>query len=119
MGKHNEFGKLGEQIAVDFLMDNGYSILARNYRHQKAEIDILAIKEEFLAVVEVKSRTSGFLANLNEVVNQKKIGLLVNAADFFVQEHNLDEEVRFDLITVVKTKDTYKVEHLKNAFYHF
>ncbi|MEM9647033.1 MAG: YraN family protein, partial [Bacteroidota bacterium] len=110
MGKHNEFGKLGEQIAADFLMNNGYSILARNLRYQKAEIDILASKGGILAVVEVKSRTSGFLVNLNEVVNQKKIGLLVNAADSFVQEHNLDEEVRFDLITVVKTKDTYKVE---------
>lgn len=119
MGKHNEFGKLGEAIAVDFLVEAGYEICDKNYRYQKAEIDILAKKGDVLAVVEVKSRTLGFYKSLNDVIGQGKIQRLVLAADHYIQQHKLDCEVRFDVVTVVKTKGKFKTEHLKNAFYHF
>lgn len=119
MGKHNEFGKLGEQKAVDFLTKKGYVIKAKNYRYLKAEIDIIAQKENILAIVEVKSRSSEFLENIADTVNQKKIKLLVAAADYYVIEKNLDVDVRFDIITVLKKGTDYKLEHLKDAFYHF
>lgn len=74
MGKHNEFGTEGEQLAVEFLQQNGYVIKYRNYRYLKAEIDIIALKGPFLAIIEVKSRNSYFLEDLTDTVNKKKIG---------------------------------------------
>ncbi|MFD2588811.1 YraN family protein [Croceitalea marina] len=119
MGKHNEFGKLGEQKAVDFLTKNGYKIKYRNYRYLKAEVDIIAQKEGILAIIEVKSRSSDFLENIAETVNQKKIKLLVSAADFYVSENNLDGDVRFDIITILKKGKRFELEHLEDAFYYF
>jgi putative endonuclease len=119
MGKHNEFGKLGEQKAVDFLVENGYEIKYKNYRYLKAEIDIIAQKANILAIVEVKSRSSDFLENIAETVNQKKIKLLVLAADYYVTENDLDVDVRFDIITILKKGKQFQLEHLKDAFYHF
>jgi len=119
MGKHNEFGKLGEQKAVDFLVENGYEIKYKNYRYLKAEIDIIAQKKNVLAIVEVKSRSSDFLENIAETVNKKKINLLVLATDYYVTENDLDVDVRFDIITILKKGKQFQLEHLKNAFYHF
>ncbi|WP_190810723.1 YraN family protein [Flagellimonas sp. S3867] len=119
MGKHNEFGRLGEQKAVDFLIKRGYKIQKTNYRYLKAEVDIIAQKEGILCVIEVKSRTGGFLEDVSETINQKKINLLVMAANHYVEENNLDVEVRFDIILIIKKGTTFEVEHTKNAFYHF
>lgn len=119
MGKHNEFGKEGERLAVDFLKKEGYLIRHVNYRYLKAEIDIIAQKENTLAIVEVRSRTSDFLQNIAETVTQKKINLLVMAANHYVIENDLDVEVRFDIITILKNTSKFELEHLKSAFYHF
>ena len=119
MGKHNEFGRFGEEVAENFLRKKGYEILHKNYYYAKAEVDIIAQRDGILAIVEVKSRSRGFFKDMNEVVHPKKIKLLVRAADYYVQENNLDVEVRFDLITVVKKDQGFEVEHLENAFHHF
>ncbi len=119
MGNHNEFGKLGEQMAVDFLLKNGYQILQRNYRFLKAEIDIIARLGAILAIVEVKSRSSDFLLDPAETVNRRKIRLLVSAADAYVVENDLDVEVRFDIITIIKKGSDFEITHLESAFYHF
>ncbi|MCP4978847.1 MAG: endonuclease [Maribacter sp.] len=119
MGKHNEFGKEGERIAVDFLIKKGYKIKNRNYRYLKAELDIIAQKEDILAIIEVRSRSSDFIENIAETITKKKIGLLVLGADHYVAELDLDVEVRFDVITILKNKKVFKIEHLESAFYHF
>lgn len=119
MGKHNEFGKQGEQLAVAFLEEDGYQISARNYRFGKAEIDIIARHGETLAIIEVKSRNMGFLEDITTTINPKKQRLLIQAADQYVQEMDLDVEVRFDVITVIKKGANFEIDHLKNAFYFF
>ena len=119
MGVHNEFGKEGEELATAYLVNKGYLILCRNYRYLKAEIDIIAQKGNTIAIIEVKSRSSAYLENIAETVNKKKIGLLVTAADYYVNSNNLDREVRFDIITILKKNDKFLIEHLEDAFYHF
>ncbi|WP_222983021.1 YraN family protein [Flagellimonas meishanensis] len=119
MAKHNEFGSLGEQKAVDFLRNGGYAILARNYRYLNAEVDIIAQKEDTLAIVEVKSRTMGFLGDVSNMVSAKKVKLLMLAANHFVEERDLDVDVRFDVITIIRNGNKYEIEHLERAFYHF
>lgn len=119
MAQHNELGKKGEELAVDFLIKNGYKIITQNYRFQKAEVDVIAQKESTLAVIEVKTRSTAYFGNPEEFVNPKKIKLLTTAVDNFVTENNLDVEVRFDIIAIIKQKNTFQIEHLKDAFLHF
>jgi len=119
MGKHNEFGKEGEQIALDYLVKKGYKVKYRNYRYLKSEIDIIAQKDDVLAIIEVRSRSTGFIENIAETITKKKIGLLVLGADHYVTDNDLDVEVRFDVITILKNHKVLEIEHLENAFYHF
>ena len=119
MAEHNELGKLGEELAVEFLRKEGYRILETNWMFQKAEIDILAQKENILAVVEVKTRSSLDFGLPQNFVKPKKIQLLVKAVDAFVSERDLDIQVRFDIIAVHKEDKSFVIEHLIDAFYHF
>ncbi|MBC2843682.1 YraN family protein [Winogradskyella flava] len=119
MAQHNELGKKGEQLAVEFLIKNGYGILQRNYRFDKAEVDIIAQKNDILAIVEVKTRSKTDFGNPQDFVKPKQIKNLVKAVDEYVTERELDVEVRFDVIAIVKEKTGFDIEHLENAFYHF
>ena len=119
MAEHNELGKLGEELAVEFLRKNGYEILETNWTFQKAEIDIIAQKENTLAVVEVKTRSSLEFGLPQDFVKPKKIQLLVKAINEYVVSKDLDFEVRFDIIAVHKEDKSFAIEHLKDAFYHF
>ncbi len=119
MAEHNELGKLGEELAVEFLRKNGYQVLETNWTFQKAEIDIIAQKETVLAIVEVKTRSSIDFGLPQDFVKPKKIQLLVKAVDAFVSERDLDIQVRFDIIAVHKEDKSFVIEHLIDAFYHF
>ena len=115
----NELGKEGEILAAEYLKTQGYTIVCRNYRYRKAEIDIIAKKGDILAIVEVKYRSARHLGNIADSITQKKIKLLTLAADHFVSSSQEQLEVRFDIITVLNTGSTTKIEHLPDAFYHF
>lgn len=120
MAEHNELGELGEQLAVDLLLEKGYKIIERNWRYLKAEIDIIAQKDkETLVIVEVKTRSNSFIGNPEEFVTEKKIKLLVKAANEYVISRKLNVEVRFDIIAIVKNSKYQKIEHLEDAFYFF
>ena len=119
MADHNELGKKGEKIAIEFLIKNDYKILEKNYRYLKAEVDIIAQKGETIAAVEVKTRSSNYFGNPEEFVNPKKIKLLLSAIDNYVVERDLDVDVRFDIIAIIQNKKETKIEHLKDAFLHF
>jgi putative endonuclease len=119
MAEHNELGKLGEELAVEFLRKNGYEILETNWTFQKAEIDIIAKKENILAVVEVKTRSSIEFGLPQDFVKPKKIQLLVKAVDAYVIEKDLDINVRFDIIAIHKEGKSFVMDHLIDAFYHF
>jgi putative endonuclease len=119
MAQHNELGKKGEQLAVDFLLQQGYAIMERNYRFQKAEVDIIAKKEDTLAIIEVKTRSTSDFGNPQDFVKPKQIQRLVKAVDEYVTVNNLDVEVRFDIIAITKQGKGFNIEHLENAFYHF
>jgi len=119
MADHNELGKLGEELAVDFLQKNGYKILEANWTFQKAEVDIIAQKGLVLAVVEVKTRSTRDFGLPQDFVKQKKIQLLVKAINEYVIVNDLDVTVRFDIIAVAKEANKFIIEHLEDAFLHF
>jgi putative endonuclease len=119
MAEHNELGKLGEELAVEFLQKDGYTILETNWTFQKAEVDIIAQKEDTLAIVEVKTRSSIEFGLPQDFVKPKKIKLLIKAIDNYVVEKDLDTNVRFDIIAIHKEGKSFVIEHLTDAFYHF
>ena len=119
MALHNQLGKKGEQLAVNFLLDKGYEIVDRNYRFDKAEVDIIAKKEHTLAIIEVKTRSTTDFGDPQDFLKPKQIQRIVKAVDEYVLVNKLDVEIRFDIIAIVKEQKGFSIEHLENAFYHF
>ncbi|WP_025742620.1 YraN family protein [Aquimarina pacifica] len=119
MAEHNSLGKKGEQMAIDLLLKKGYDILEKNYRYLKNEIDIIAQKGGVLVAVEVKTRSTIEFGNPQDFVKPKQIQSLVKVIDYYVNEQNLDVEVRFDIVAIIKNKTGTRIEHLEDAFYHF
>ena len=119
MAEHNDLGKLGEELAVEFLQKAGYLILETNWTFQKAELDIIAQKENILAVIEVKTRSSIEFGLPQDFVKPQKIQLLVKAINEYVTVNELDVEVRFDIIAIHKEASNFNIEHIEEAFYYF
>ncbi|PJJ64548.1 YraN family protein [Chryseobacterium geocarposphaerae] len=120
MATHNDFGKKAEDLAVEYLQKNGYKILVRNFRFQKAEIDIIAEKDNVIIVAEVKARSTDAFMLPQEAVTKTKIKLIVSAANHYLEEFNRDQEVRFDIISVLPDeKRNLNIEHIENAFEAF
>ena len=113
-----DLGNRGEQIASDYLTAKGYKILEQNWYFRKKEIDIIAEKNDFLVIIEVKSRSVGFQENPKDAVNMKKQRFLIQAANAYVNKYDISLEVRFDILTVVFFNDQeYEIEHIDDAFY--
>jgi len=123
MAEHNELGKKGEELAVEYLRKDGYKILDRNWTYQKAEIDIIAQKENILAVIEVKTRSSLDFGSPQDFVKPKKIQLLIKAVNAYINYREKDFcddlNIRFDIIAIHKNGESFAIEHLTDAFYHF
>ena len=120
MAEHNDFGNLAEELAANFLVEKGYKILQKNFRFQHAEIDIIAAFKNEIIIVEVKARGTDIFMAPEEAVTKTKKKLLVLAADQYMKQNNISQEVRFDIITVLPD-DTgkLKITHLEDAFQSF
>jgi putative endonuclease len=120
MADHNDLGKNAEDLAAEFLIKNGYKILIRNFRFQKAEIDIIAEKDNLIIITEVKARSTDAFMLPQEAVNKRKISLIVSAANHYMEEFNKNQEVRFDIISVLPDeKGKLIIEHIIDAFEAF
>lgn len=120
MAQHNDLGKLAEDLAAEFLLKNGYKILVRNFRFQKAEIDIIAEKDNLIIVTEVKARSTDAFMLPQEAVTKTKIKSIVSAANHYLEEFNKNQEVRFDIISVLPDeKGKLIIEHIPDAFEAF
>ena len=116
MAKHNELGKQGEDIAVKYLTDKGYEILERNWRNIHKEIDIIAIKDNLLAVVEVKTRQTDEYGEPDIAVTRQKQTRLISAANAYLFQNKLDINTRFDIISIVFNNGTPEITHIEDAF---
>ena len=116
MAAHNELGLLGENIAVKRLASEGYEILERQWHCKHKEIDIIARKDDILAIVEVKTRSSEQFGNTSDFITDNKMEFLSSASEVYAKAIGFDGEIRFDVVTVYVLGDEYKVEHIENAF---
>lgn len=119
MAEHNDLGKEGELEACNYLRKNNYKILTTNYRFDKAEVDIIAQKDDVLVAVEVKTRSTTDFGLPQDFIKPQQIKRLVKAVNHFVEIKNLDVEVRFDVIAVVSKWNKKEIEHLEDAFLYF
>ena len=119
MAAHNELGKKGEDEACNYLKRNGFQVITTNYRFDKAEVDIIARKDEVLVAVEVKTRSTKDFGSPQDFLKPEQIKRLVKAVNHYVETKNLDVEVRFDIIAVISQNNKKEIEHLEDAFLHF
>lgn len=120
MAHHNDFGKKAEDLAADYLQKNGYKILVRNFRFQKAEIDIIAEKDDVIIIAEVKARSTDAFILPQEAVTKTKIKSIVSAANHYLEKFQKDNEVRFDIISVLPDdQKNLTIDHITDAFQAF
>lgn len=117
MAEHNELGKAGEEAAAHYLSTQGYTIRQRNWHRGHLEIDIIAQKADTMAFVEVKTRKCGSLEAPEVSVNNEKVRNLVRAADYYIKAHQIDADIRFDIITAIGDKTHFEINHIEDAFY--
>ncbi len=118
MAKHLDTGKKGEELAAQFLRENGLEILAINWRHGRAEVDIIARDGKVLVFVEVKTRSYDFFGKPEEFVNKTKTRLMANAAAAYMKANSHDWAIRFDIVSILmKNEKEWTVEHFRDAFF--
>ncbi len=117
MAQHNVLGKDGENAAVNYLKNKGYSILHTNWRKGRFELDIIASTGEELVIAEVKTRTGNEFANPEDAVTSRKIQHIVSAADFYIKLFAIELPARFDIISVVGSYPNFQIDHIEDAFY--
>ena len=94
-------GNCGEEKAVEYLQSNGYTILERNWQIGHLEVDIIASNEDFLVIVEVKTRKSNTFGEPEEFVTLQKQRNLIRAAGAYITKFGITKEVRFDIVSVI------------------
>ena len=116
MAAHNQLGKEGEDAACLFLQKEGYTLLERNWRFGRHEIDIIADNDEFIVFVEVKTRSSSQWGNPEDFVSKTQIKRIVDAADFYLREKDISKDARFDIISIIPKNGKFEIEHIDDAF---
>ena len=117
MAKHITLGKQGEHLARKFLEEKGFQILDTNWRHEKDEIDIVAMDNDELVIVEVKTRSTDYFGEPADSVGYKKERFLIRATEAYLEEKDLDIDSRFDIVSIVLNNSEKKIDHIKDAFY--
>jgi|SRR5690606_28039192 len=109
-------GDLGEELASSYLNKLGFTIVERNYRYKRAEIDIIAIKDKLLVFFEVKTRNGIGYGYPEEAVNEKKAEMVIMAANNYILDTGWENDIRFDIISI-SMQDKQQITHFKDAFY--
>ncbi|MCC8070822.1 MAG: YraN family protein [Bacteroidales bacterium] len=116
MADHNELGKWGEEMAREYYIGLGYAIFGMNVKVGSIEIDMIAMKDNRLSFVEVKTRST-LPDNALEAINPRKMQRMARAADSFIRTNRLPYEPQFDIVIVTgsPTKGP-RISHYPDAF---
>ena len=116
MAQHNEVGLWGEQTAALHLMHQDYQILERNWRFRHLEIDIIAEYLGEIVFVEVKTRSGGDFLTARAAVDFYKRKHIMDAAQAYLRQNQLDNIWRYDVITIIGDAAHYRLRHEQRAF---
>jgi putative endonuclease len=117
MAQHNKTGKKGEEIALAYLMAKGYEILEKNFRYGKNEVDIIARHGDEIVFVEVKTRHDDFLVEPEMSVSRRQQRSIIKVADHYMVSRDIDQDARFDIISIVISTQGENIHHIDGAFY--
>ncbi|MFD0939911.1 YraN family protein [Pedobacter boryungensis] len=118
MATHNDLGVKGETIAKEYLEKIGYEILDVNWVHGKAEVDLVAYLNRQIIFVEVKTRSSVAFGFPEDFVSNAKQKQLELAANEYIELMNHQDEIRFDIISVLFDKqNNHTIKHIEDAFW--
>ncbi len=110
-------GRQAETLAADFLAQQGYEIVERNFRYKRSEIDLIVRKNGWLIFVEVKMRSSDAFGFPEEFVDYKKAKNIVYGAEQYTYENNYEGNVRYDVIAISMKNGEPEIRHFEDAFY--
>lgn len=121
-------GKRFEEKACEYMAEQGFLILERNFRCRQGEIDVIGEDGEYLVFAEVKYRASGMSGNPAEAVTAAKQKKICRTADYYRYRHGIGEDraVRYDVIAIEaakgngtgKQEESPQIIWYKNAFFH-
>ncbi len=115
MSEKRKIGNLGEDLVANFLLENGYEILGRNYLKPYGEVDIIVLKNNIVCFVEVKARKNIKYGYPREAVNYHKQQRIAKASQAYLIENNLTDYImRFDVAEVFT--ESRKINYIENAF---
>ncbi|MBC8109874.1 MAG: YraN family protein [Verrucomicrobia bacterium] len=107
-------GRIGEMLAVQWLLEKKYTILEKNYRFGKAEIDIIVEKDNVLVFVEVKWRSDATFGEPEIAVNARKKKLVRQAAENYIFAQDWQHDIRFDIIAITG-KENPEIVHFEDV----
>ncbi|MBP7239300.1 MAG: YraN family protein [Saprospiraceae bacterium] len=118
MSIQQNHGAWGEGLAVTLLEQSGLVIVVRNWRYKRAEIDIIARENGVLVFVEVKTRAYSAFGLPEEMVDQRKRKLLIDAAMAYMRSVGHEWEIRFDIVSVLgEPGKPTEIKHFRDAFF--
>jgi len=117
MNKRRQLGKRGEDLAKQYLQNKNYIIIEENYRSGRNEIDIIAQKDDLIAFVEVKTRTSALYGYPEEGLSSKQEECIRRAAQDYIFKTNWKKHIRFDVIAILITATRTEIRHFPDAIY--
>lgn len=117
MSDNLSLGKIGEDLAVQYLKDKGYEILERNWRAYRKEIDIIAIDGNDIVFIEVKTRQYDDYGVPELAVNRNKRAHIYAAASSYYYRHKIGLDVRFDVISILYHHGNPEINHIVDAFH--
>lgn len=101
MDTHLKTGRNGEDLACDWLLEKGFSLLARNWKSGRREIDIIAMRQDTLHFIEVKTRRADVFGMPEAQVKRKKLMHIQAAATDYLEQHPQWRNICFDIISVL------------------
>lgn len=105
MAKHNDTGKAGEAMGIEWLTANGYIVKELNWRHSHWEVDAIAAKNTVLHFIEIKTRRSKKYGLPEEKVGKKKIQNLINAAEEYLHLNPQWQRIQFNILSILIIKN--------------
>ena len=116
MYKRHEVGRIGEELAVEYLLKSKYEIIQRNFMCRQGEIDIIAKEADEFVFVEVKTRTNQLYGKPVDAVNSKKVKHVYKAIEYYIYKNKIqDKNIRIDIIQVYLKGKKAHINHIKNA----
>ena len=112
----SDFGRMGEEMAADYLLSQAYDLLDKNWYFNKKELDLIFENSDYIVFVEVKSRQDTTLEDPTKAITKSKKRFLLEAANAYILENDIEKEARFDVITILlDEKGAPTLKHYENA----